>query len=267
MTRYQHGLKLSKLLYSGLLQRGRPHRRVTGTWESGLYAGRRREATQSSATRYPDDLRIGEYSMIQQAQAVGQVLSWIVAVVVGLVAAFKAIHEIREGREQRERELNWNRVKLAHEMTEVLWNCAAVKCAIRMLQWKKHSYTLEDGRSVILRKCDVLRALRVDELRFTEEERYVRNCFADLFARLGRIEHFIKRGLIDLDDIRDAFLERAARFSDDWPIYKAFMLRYSHLNAIDFLLRFEEVSNCDRRDTLRNGDEASPITGAEAAVS
>jgi hypothetical protein len=46
---------------------------------------------------------------------------WAVGIVAGLIAAFRAIHEIRENRIQRNRDFIWNKVKLAHDMMEELW--------------------------------------------------------------------------------------------------------------------------------------------------
>lgn len=178
---------------------------------------------------------------------------WLVGIGVGLIAAFRGLSEMRANRIQRERDFVWNRVRLAHEMMQELWTIPAVNHAFRMVSWKKQKHEIEKGKVIELTKAQVLHALRVDNLRFTDEEKFVRSCFADLFHRIGRIEHFIKRELIDFEDVSDSFLERSNQFHEDWDVYEKFIRRYQIFQCLEFFSRFKpnsnEATNNKRLDT------------------
>ncbi len=169
-----------------------------------------------------------------------QIISWIVGIIATLFAVLKALNEMRENREQRERDFLWEKVRFAHDLMEKIWSDKNVLHAVRMLTWKAQKYTLDSGGVITLTKTEILNALRTENLIFNDKEKYVRACISDFFHKLGRIEHFIQRGLIDFDDVCYSFSERVVYFHEDGDIYKKFLNYYEMNSGIKFFERCEE---------------------------
>jgi hypothetical protein len=166
-----------------------------------------------------------------------EVLAHIAAVVGGLFAAFKWLHEYRETRVQRQRELAWDQAKALRELIEAIYNEPQARDALLMLDYTKREYEVKPGESVKITHQDVEQGLRTKNLAFPAPEAYVRDCFDSLFRRLEDIEYAVEIGLVREDHVSHAinyFFWRMARYRS---VLQPFLDAYGYTNVLRLLDR------------------------------
>jgi hypothetical protein len=174
----------------------------------------------------------------------GQLLGYFVAVPVALLGIGKAIYEIQQGRKQRADELRWKRANVAKELLDDMHNDRLTKSAIHMLDWcdGQDDYEIQGEKPPItISYSDVLAALTDNPPKqpiFWVV--YIRDCFDWFFYRVGRLEHYIRRGLIDFDDVRDVFKVYACEITKNSQIYDSFLAFHQYDLAREFFLRFKQ---------------------------
>jgi hypothetical protein len=179
-----------------------------------------------------------------------QVAAWMVAIIGGLVAAFKAVAEMRLSRLQKDRDLAWNQAKEATLMIDRLSLDPQAKAAILMLDWTIREYTLPSGRTAVISREEVADALRIEDLIFTHKEGYVRECFDALFNQIDRIENAIEVGLVresDMLSFLEYYFEVMAKHHD---IFSDFMNYYEYRGTINFALRVSTWTGKIKKGTI-----------------
>lgn len=169
-----------------------------------------------------------------------QVLSWITAIVAGIVAAFKALHEMRETRKLRVQELRWKKAHLGREVLVKFMEKGHVRDALKMLDWSGREYEVMPGQKVRINSDDMLGALRPHTAadHFTAMEAYVRDCFDALFEGLEIFEHYLRTDLLDFRDIEFPLDYYVCKLADRREVMVKFMRAYSYELAVAFLGRF-----------------------------
>lgn len=174
---------------------------------------------------------------------ISQEALWLVGIVGGCVAAFKAISEMRQSTNQRHQELRWKRSQAARDLIKEIHQDPRAAAAVTMLDWSdgKHSYML-GSNNITISYADVLRAVSchagsVDD----EKDEYIRDCFDWFIYYINRIEHYIRTRYIDFEDVQPVFKSYALKLLKELPSYKrllrdreyelahAFLNRYNHL--------------------------------------
>ncbi len=172
----------------------------------------------------------------------GQLLSYFVAVPVAAVGLAKAIYEIGASRKQRADEFRWKQANAAKELLDDIHNHELAKQAVHMLDWCDGSseYNIHGDLSSVISYSDALKALAMNqgETR-SERDAYVRDCFDWLFYRIDRIEHYIRRGLIEFDDVRDVFKVYARQVAKNEQVYLNFLQFHEYDLARQFFARYE----------------------------
>jgi hypothetical protein len=175
----------------------------------------------------------------------GQLLGYFVAVPAAIFGFAKAIYEISASRKQRAEELRWKQAQAAKELLDDLHHDKLASQAIHMMDWVDGSaeYKIRDELSVVVNYPAVLNALALNQGEHCDEQdAYIRDCFDWFFYRVDRIEHYIRRGLIQFEDVHEVFkvYAREVRYHDD--VFSSF-LRFQEYNlAREFFARFGPVS-------------------------
>jgi len=171
-----------------------------------------------------------------------QLLSFPVAVIVATVGLIKAFYEIKANRAQRHAELLWKKVNTANELLDDIHKHELAKNAVHMLDWYGGSaeYDICPGASKSISYQDVLKALKTNHAgSFSKEEVYIRDCFDWFFYRVDRIEHYIRRKLIDFEDVKGVFVVYAQQFVKDKQTYDEFLDFHRYELAKEFFKRYE----------------------------
>lgn len=175
-----------------------------------------------------------------------EVIAAIVAVGGGLIAAFKAVREMREQKEQNARDLRWKRAREAMELLNQLNTNSLVKAATLMLDWSEREFALPSGKRAKITKQAMLRALRTENLDFTEEEVFIRDVFDSFFAFLERVELATKISLVEFDDIKGSIGYLAEKMSKNRGVFSKFISSYGYNRAEELLALYPEWRGADR---------------------
>jgi len=123
-----------------------------------------------------------------------EVATWLVAVIGGVIAAFKAVSELHRSNEERaeairERQVQfrWRQAEMARTILDQTWSNSSTRSALKMLDWSGLKYERANATTEPITHENVNDALRTTNLRFTDDEQYVRDCFNQLFDDFERI--------------------------------------------------------------------------------
>jgi hypothetical protein len=180
-----------------------------------------------------------------------QAAAWIVAAVGGLIAASKAIVEMRKATQQRQADLRWKQAEMAKTCIDELAGRPLARSAMKMLDWSGRSYQDVGRRTGPIEAEDRRIALRTEGTVFIAEsdEQFIRDSFDDLFDGFERLEHFVFIGLICFEDIESAFEYYVDRIAEpqEYPVFEKFLTEYRFKLAIRFLERFPAWLNRKQR--------------------
>jgi len=200
-----------------------------------------------------------------------KIVAGLAAVGGGLLAAFKFLgdykcdlelrtieQEQREvERQQREDERTHHHINLARELLTTLFDDRLSRDALRLLDWEAREYPVGNQWFTITSR-DVINGLRITadranprpdareremqspgvdlRLNFTPEEQYVRDCFERLYDQFDSLEHFIRRGLLDIADLHTP-LAYYVRKINAAPEQRQFLETYGYKLTLAFLAR------------------------------
>ena len=174
----------------------------------------------------------------------GQLLGYFVAVPAAILGFAKAIYEISASRKQRAEELRWKQAQAAKELLDDLHHDKLASQAIHMMDWVDGSaeYKIRDDSSVTINYPAVLNALALNQVEACDErDAYIRDCFDWLFYRLDRIEHYIRRGLIQFEDVQEVFKVYAREVGFHKDVFSGFLQFHEYNLAREFFARFARV--------------------------
>jgi len=177
-----------------------------------------------------------------------QLLVWIVGIAGALVGLYKAAYEIRENRKQRLAELQWKRANAAKELVDDIHKDQHAVHAVRMLDWctekEGQEYEISPGHKGVITYDQVLQALGKNKGEPKDQkDAYIRDSFDWFFFRIDRIEHYIRRGLAEFEDVQAVFAVYAEQISKHKPIYEDFLDFHKYSLAKSFFARCSEYKN------------------------
>jgi hypothetical protein len=172
-----------------------------------------------------------------------QSISWLVASIGGVIAAFKAIAEAKQSRIQRERDLLWKQAGEAKVLLDDMEEDSQADAAMIMLDWTGRQFQVSPRKKQVVTWNDVYRALRTkDTVSFKPVDVYVRDCFDHLFYHLNRIGLAEVNGLVRVDDVRFPITYLLQRMKRRWPVFESFLHAYGYEMAARLLAKLEPVS-------------------------
>jgi hypothetical protein len=155
----------------------------------------------------------------------------------GLIAAFKAVSEMKLNRIQRATEHRWKQTGEAKEFLDSIKNSSKSSSALRMLDWSGRTYDISSDEKASVTFVEVDHGLRVENLHFSKKEGFIRDCFDDLYEKFELLEHFIRHNFIEFADVEgplEYYSKKIARNEN----HIRFMQKYKYDLALDFVNRF-----------------------------
>ena len=175
-----------------------------------------------------------------------QIVAWLVASIGGVIAAFKAIVEVRLNRKQRESELRWKQAQLAKELLDEIEENSLIRNAKNLIDRHEYEYYVRENQIEIIHHEEVLDSLNkeVESLvSLNEKEKFIIECLEELFMKFERLEHLIVIKLIEFDDICDPLYWWVKVMNQRHNNYEEFLVKYDYGQAINFLNRFNKKFN------------------------
>lgn len=195
-----------------------------------------------------------------------QLAAWTVGAGGGLVAAFKAIRELKENREQRARELNWKQAAAAKELVDDLQADARANDAMTMLDWSGRRFLVGD-KEIVVTTERMTQALRTDQTdAFQPDEVFIRDCFDHLFFHLDRMGHFVEGGLVRHEDVAYPLQYYVRRMVDFADVFDSFLAAYGYERARELLQQLgfrggqSKVSSLPVMNLLHGTKDETPAT-------
>lgn len=169
-----------------------------------------------------------------------QVGAWVVAIIGGLIAAFKAISEMSQSRELRAQELRWRKAQLAREILNSLRIRREFRDALLILDWSGREYKTASGQKEKIFWEDLPGALVEwkEPMGFTTRQMYIRDCFDALYDGMDHIEHYLRTGLLDFEDIKVPMEYYVTKLLERGPATLDYMTYYGFVLARSFLARY-----------------------------
>lgn len=178
-----------------------------------------------------------------------QVMTWLIAAIGGVIAAFKAVYELKRSNEERAEALQerrdqfrWRQAEMARTILDQTWRDELAKSALRMLDWSGLKYERAGRITEPITHDNMYYALRTSNTQFTDDEHYVRDCFDQLFDDFERIEHYLNIGLVNWEDIQGRLDYYVSLLARQKPIYEQFLATYQFKLALRLLSRFPQWS-------------------------
>lgn len=178
------------------------------------------------------------------------ILTKLLASIGGLIAAFRAIYEIRANRKQRIEEFRWKQANISKTIIDELLSDEKAQAALTMLDWPGRKFLLEDSEDkqklVTVSRKDITKALRTkNDYGFDDKEVYIRDCFDSLFNYFERIQHFIDIKLIDFQDVVFPVDYYVFRIMYDQPyiIFKCYFRKYGYRKTEVFFEQLPAYKN------------------------
>jgi hypothetical protein len=180
-----------------------------------------------------------------------QLIVWIVGIAGGFVGFYKFAYEIRENRKQRLAELKWKRANAAKELVDDIHKDERAVHAVHMLDWctekEAQEYEIAPGHKATITYMEVLNALAKNKSeRKDQKDAYIRDSFDWFFFRIDRIEHYIRQGLTEFEDVQAVFAIYAEEIGKHKPVYEDFFDFHKYRLAKSFFSRFPEYKNSPR---------------------
>ena len=173
------------------------------------------------------------------------VVTALVAVIGGLIAAGKAVSEMHRANVQRTEDMRWKRAEMAKKCLDEIFADPLSSAALKMLDWNNRTYDKPGGR----RSAAISHQYRRDALRIAGtlfsaegEEQFIRDAFDALFDGLQMLEHFIRIDLIEFSDVQRPLAYYVKRLSSpaEYPVIHSFLQAYDFELSDSFLNRFAE---------------------------
>lgn len=179
-----------------------------------------------------------------------QAVFWIIASIGALIAAFKAISELRENRIQRIKELRWKQANLAKELLDEMFEDKYSMAAMLMLDWDGREFNIVEGKNEEISYDELPAALTTDadsmKKGFYQKQVFIRDCFDRFFYHLDRLEWCIKTDLILFEDVSfptSYYIERMKKHQKRFEqiVFENFMDTFGYKAALKFFRRFNET--------------------------
>ncbi len=159
-----------------------------------------------------------------------QIAFWLVGIVGTLIAAYRAIAELRLGRLQRFKELRWRKASAAREILDVIHRHPLACAAVTMMDWSGSSHTFEvPGGAVTIRFAEALEALSLPaEAPHTTTQTFICDSFDWFFYYLDQIEHYIRIELIDFSDVASPLKPYVLKLRQNRAVVDRFLAIHSY---------------------------------------
>jgi len=178
-----------------------------------------------------------------------QVIAWLVASIGGVVAALKAVAELRRANQERadallerKEQFRWRQAEMARSILDQAWSDPHARTAMRMLDWS--GLIFDDGgrKTKQITPPDIYKALRTENTIFGPDAQFIRDCFDQLFDYFERIEHYLYIDLVNWQDIEGRFRYYVELLANQKALYSNFLTTYNYSGCLKHLQRYKSWS-------------------------
>jgi hypothetical protein len=165
-----------------------------------------------------------------------QIGAWAVAIIGGLITAWKAIA-------QRQEDMRWKRAEMAKKCLDEIFGNHLAQAAMKMLDWDNLTYDIPGygERGPITTQARHV-ALRTKGTVFYPkgDEQFIRDAFDALFDGLEMLEHFLEIKLIEFADVKQPLSYYVGKLSkaEEYAAIQPFLTNYEFSKAEAFLRRY-----------------------------
>jgi hypothetical protein len=173
----------------------------------------------------------------------GQLIGYFVGGLVALFGLGRAFYDIAANRKQRADELRWRQAQASRELLDDIHNHELAKQAVHMLDWVGSSaeYKISENQVANINFQEVCNALALHgNDPCGESQAYIRDCFDWFFYRIEQIEHYIRRGLIQFEDVQHVFRVYAREIAKHKEVFDGFLKFHEYDLARDFFARYSK---------------------------
>lgn len=173
------------------------------------------------------------------------ILAKFVVIVGGLLAAWKATNEIRLSRKQRDQDLRWKQASMARDLVKEIHEDKHAMAAVEMLDWGpgRHEYQPGSDTEIKVGQNDIDAALRKERGAATaKKDEFIWESFDWLFYYLDRLEHYVRTGLIDFEDVHDVFVHYAGLIEARREVFDRVIRSQDYRLLPTFLARFKKAA-------------------------
>jgi hypothetical protein len=186
-------------------------------------------------------------AMMETIKDCAQLLFWLITGIGAVIAAFRAIREMQRANDERAEavqqqrdQLRWRQAEMARTVLDKLWGNTLARAAMKMLDWKNKVFSHDGVKTDPITTDLLLNALRTHNLSFNRNEAFVRDAFDELFDELGKIEHYLKIGLVLWEDVRDQLQYHVTLLALHRGEMNNFLQQYNYASTSALLARFPE---------------------------
>ncbi len=182
--------------------------------------------------------------MSQNLKDCFQIGAWAIAIIGGLITAYKAVKEMQRSNEQRREDMRWKQAEMAKKCLDEIFSNSQARAALRMLDWTGAIYAKPDGTKTGPIKHEERRvALRAKSTFFFpsgDDGPFIRDAYDELFDGFERLEHFIRIKLILFEDVKQPLSYYVGKLAvqEERVVIQPFLKEYGFQLAQDFLHRF-----------------------------
>ena len=178
-----------------------------------------------------------------------------VAVLAALFVIWRGGREVRRLRELRVEELALRAREFRHkqavlglELGRTVFKDPKACNALRMLDWLAYDYTADDGQRFRIHRSQIQRAMRVENLKFSPEEKFIRHSFEVLYDHLEVFENLVKLEVVNFAELEAGLSYYLRNLQRPGVWHPEFLERYDYEGAAEFLARFHVRPKVDPRD-------------------
>jgi len=169
---------------------------------------------------------------METAKDWAQIVSWIVASLGGVFAAFYAIYQMQQNREQRKDELRFKKLQESKELLDQLFDDERSNNFMRMLDWSGRKYEIEKDRRETITQDELYVALRIADLSFDAKQAYIRDCADSFFGTADMIGHYVRMQLVLEEVVSQPLLYYVQEMNRKSAVFVNFMEAYGYDRAL-----------------------------------
>jgi hypothetical protein len=169
-----------------------------------------------------------------------QLSSWGVAILAAPLALFKYLTELRQSREQRERDHRWKQAEAGKELNDEMMDDPEASAALDMIDGTRKRFEITPGQTQPITENEYLGILAAGDSESSDKAEYVLRCFDALFYYFNALDHRIKSDLVREEDVAFPLSYYVPIMCANRPTFLKYLKHHNLVGATGYLNRFSE---------------------------
>ena len=175
---------------------------------------------------------------MSDSTSIWQIVAWLATAIGAVTAAVFGAYNIFRSQQQSRRDLRWRCAEMALKLIDELHDDTRSSHALLLADNMSITPDQPAEASSKITPETAFQALAASDSETSAEIDYVRSCFDRLFYYLDRIEHFIRVGLIEFQDVSTPFEYYAEVLAKRKSVVSDYLNRTRYRRVVEFLDRF-----------------------------